>query len=70
MATNTLVEIMGASSAGADRIKIGVALGTPTAAPEAAAHKGSLTIEVCIPLALLQEAEKQIREGEKVTILK
>ena len=61
---------------GFDRIQIPVPVGTPTAAleptalTEAAAHKGSLMIEVCIPLALLQEAEKKIKEGEKVTILK
>ncbi len=73
MTTNNLVEIMSASHGNVDRIRIGVAVGTPTEAPEptaAAAHKGSLTIEVCIPFALLQEAEKQVKEGEKVTILK
>jgi hypothetical protein len=69
MATNTLAEIMGASSAGADRIKIGVAVGTPTGAPEAAAHRGSLTIEIGVPLALLREVEKRVKEGEQVIIL-
>ncbi len=75
MATGSLVEIMSASSAGADRIRVNVPIGRSTevapepTALEPGAHKGSLTIEIGVPLALLREVEKRVKEGEQVVIL-